>query len=251
MIIITALLILNTMSLGFMIDVFARHNITSVVLSIISLSLMYIVPGLKRLEGALGLIGKVLFISTAMLTLISQAYAAAELPDENLIWWGVLLTLISSFIGHLMKDPDIDDSEARQENKQLSRFMCIIAGVATLLPWILRYVESDRMNDDAKAWFSTLLVFSTIAGVQYIIIALDDVLDIYGDEDYKTFSIDVFILTRIICMPICLALASAICGSTKHGIDTAMLCGYIVGIYGVHVAYPAIYKFEINKLMDM
>jgi hypothetical protein len=211
---------------------------------------MNVVPFLKRLLGA---VGKLVFFLTAMITLISQGCAVGELQSETLAWFGLGFTVIASVVGHLMKDPEDENISDRTEHKQVSRFMSFIATICFFFTIVARYIDTDRLegrDDNVVSLFNALMTCAGLCGAQYFVIAIDDKLDVSGDEDYKTYSMNILISSRIFLASICLGIASAIYGATNDTIDIIMLSGIFVAISAVHLSYPAIYKDEMYRLME-
>lgn len=142
----------------------------SSLVSLIFLFLMFVVPMGKRLLGELG---RWIFILVGVGSLLSQSYAYGEHleADSNvLLGLSVLSTIVSSYVGHMLKQPMSPDDTIDQrkvDNYVLVNVLKFLTALSAFVTLIVNVAESHYTTNT----LTTILVLTISSLIIYILLA--------------------------------------------------------------------------------
>lgn len=239
-----AVTICSIISLILFVDVRSREQRTSIDISIGALISMFLVPGLRR---AMASIGDWLFLSTALLSLAAQGFAAGEMIEsseasELLIAFS--FTVFASLIGHLIGGPKVLGPEDK-ENSTLNRTMALISGFMLLFSLPFLFINSDRFDHHSSPAYVAAVLCSCIYSVMMVMIAYLDtslyrvVFMFSGGEKPLSEIISSLKLVRISLLSCALGCFWFTAGKTQAQCDIAVGACAITSALAIHYAPPS------------
>lgn len=239
-----AVTICSIISLILFVDVRNREQRTSIDISIGALIAMFLVPGLRRV---LANVGDWLFLSTALLSLAAQGFAAGEMIEsseasELLIAFS--LTVFASLIGHLIGGPKVLGPEDKDDST-LNKTMALVSGFLVIFSIPFLFINSNRFDHHSSPAYIVAVLCSSIYFVLMMMIAYMDI-SLYrvvfmfsGEEKPLNEIIASLKLLRIGLLSCALGCFWFVAGKTQAQYDVAVGACVITAALAIHYAPPS------------
>lgn len=240
-----AVTICSIISLIIFVDVRNREQRTSIDMSIGALVAMFLVPGLRRV---LANVGDWIFLSTALLSLAAQGFAAGEMvetSEASEVLIGFSLTVFASLIGHLIGGPKILGPEDKNDST-LNRTMALVSGFVVMFSIPFLFIDSGRFDHHSSPAYVVAVVCSCIYFIMMMMIAYLDtslyrVVFMFSGSAEKPLSeiIASLKLARIGLLSCALGCFWFVAGKTHAQYDIALGACAITSALAIHYAPPS------------
>ena len=204
---------------------------------------MFIVPGLRRIMTS---VGDWIFLSTALLSLAAQGFAAGEMIETNeaselLIAFS--LTVFASLIGHLIGGPKILGPENKQDST-MNRTMALVSGFLVVFSIPFLFINSNRFDHHSSPAYIVAVLCSCIYFIMMMMIAYLDtslyrVVFMFSTEEKPLSEIISSKLVRIGLLSCALGCFWFVAGKTQAQYDIAVGACAITSALAIHYAPPS------------